>query len=195
MRIAPPLRLDRALALAFLLLCCTAGPTRAHELGADRLTIVQRDPRHLSLQFRVDLPALLHRALAPQRPQAEFILATASQDSRQIAATLGELQARLERGLQLQQDKQALSLSHWRWPQAVQVQDLLRQRAMALVAGGEAGHEHGEATEFSVEALASEPVTMPSLQLAPALQPLLVISYRPHQQWMARGQGALRLTF
>jgi hypothetical protein len=44
----------------------------AHELPDDRVTIVQREPTHLSITFYVDEVGLLHRLIAPKSSRSEF---------------------------------------------------------------------------------------------------------------------------
>mgnify|MGYP006949118131 CR=1 FL=1 len=45
----------------------------AHELQANRATLVLRDERHLSLSLFIDYVDALHRSLAPDRPRQAFL--------------------------------------------------------------------------------------------------------------------------
>lgn len=177
-----------------LLAAAVTTAAEAHELAADRLSVVQRDERHLSLQFFVDLPVLLHRALAPQRPRNEFILALAAQPPEQLQQALQQFQARMAAETQVRSAQQPLALSRWRFPTLARVQAQLRQRAAQLVV---AAHEHGPESELemSVEALAPAPIRDASVQLPAFAHPLLVVSYRPRQRWTERPGAATPLAF
>ncbi|NBU25333.1 MAG: hypothetical protein EBS39_06905, partial [Gammaproteobacteria bacterium] len=56
-----PAALGSAWLLSLLPICGAA-----HELPADRLTLVQREATHVSLTFRVDDIALMKRLVAPR---------------------------------------------------------------------------------------------------------------------------------
>lgn len=53
--------------LAVWLACALTTAAAAHELPANRVTLVLRDDNHLSLTCFIDYTTALHRALVPQR--------------------------------------------------------------------------------------------------------------------------------
>lgn len=167
---------------------------QAHELPADRLTLVQRDATHLSLQLFVDLPALMHRCLAPLTPEAEFMLAMSSQTQVDFESAMRKLRACVESGLKIRRDDVQLQIGHWRWPSAARVQSLLQQRAMqSVVAPGD--HAHDTPEEISADAVAANGINTLSLELPSALRPLMLVNYRPRQRWIDRSSGPVPVTF
>ncbi|MBH9575676.1 hypothetical protein [Inhella proteolytica] len=189
----------RPLTLALLLACTlTLGlspAAHAHELEADRLTLVLRQPQHLSLRFQLNLVALLHRSLAPQQPAAEFALQMASLEPAAFAAQWQRAQARVQQGTRLAgADGRWHPASQWQWPTAAQVQAQVQQQLMqAVVAPDE--HAHGEALEVQAEWLAPSPLEPLSLQLPPELPRLLVVHYQPQQRWVRPEEGPARFRF
>lgn len=167
-------------------------PALGHELAEDRLTIVQRDARHLSLQLLVDMPALLHRVNAPGQPAAPFILTLSAQPPAQVAAAMQKVQQRLQAGLQLRQAGQVLRLVNWRWPDTGRVQEALRQRAMQMVVAPHE-HSHDSTLKIEAEAVASQDIGAVSLALPAELKPLMMVSYRPQQRWIAPGDGLVAI--
>jgi hypothetical protein len=167
-------------------------PALGHELAEDRLTIVQRDARHLSLQLLVDMPALLHRVNAPKQPGGQFILTLSTQPASQLEAAMRKVQQRVQTELQLRQAGRVLKPSNWRWPDTAKVQEALRQRAMQMVV---APHEHGHESTLKIEAdvLAPQDIAGLSLALPAELKPLMVVSYRPQQRWVAPGDGLVAI--
>lgn len=158
-------------------------PALGHELTSDRLTLIQHDPRHLSLQLLVDMPALIHRIIAPKQPGTPFILTLSSQPASQIATAMQKVQQRVQADLQLRHAGQTLKLTNWRWPDIGQVQEALRQRAVQLlVAPGE--HSHESTLKIQAEVLANAEINSVSLALPAELKPLMLVSYRPQQQWI-----------
>ncbi|MBB5204765.1 hypothetical protein HNQ51_002079 [Inhella inkyongensis] len=179
--------------LAALMLTLLPPLAGAHELQDDRLTLVLRESRHLSLSLRLDYPALLQRALAPQRPEAETVLALSTLDAAQLQAALRPVQQRIEQGLRLQLGPTALALQQWQWPRVEQVQALLRRAAMQQVLG-EHAHED-ESLEVRAQALAPRPVAGLQLQLPPLLPQLVVVSYQPQQQTLKHPAAPQSIAF
>jgi hypothetical protein len=60
----------------------------AHELQANRASLVLRDSQHLSLTFFVDYVGVLHQVLAPQRTLQEFVLMYASMKPLELQSQL-----------------------------------------------------------------------------------------------------------
>ncbi len=171
----------------------------AHELPANRLTVVQREPAHLQLSFHIDYLQALQRVLAPGSDVRAFALAHAALEAAQLAPLLQRAHAQLEAGTRLLlPGGQAVPASGWRWPATAQAQALLQQQVMrALVAPQDRAHE--APTEVRAEIALRLPLAAPppplQLQLPAVLQPVLVVSYRPSQTWSQPGAGAVLLRF
>ena len=74
-------------ALTFLLGAASAG-SEAHELPANRLSLVLRDETHLSLTYFVDYAEVLHRTLAPKQALLEFIVVYSAMKQGDFEAAL-----------------------------------------------------------------------------------------------------------
>lgn len=161
-----------------------AGPAAAHELEANRLALVLRDSKHLSLTFQIDGPEALHRVLAPNQPLRQFAITHAALPPAQFEAALRRAQGEMARHTTLTlPDGRALPIGRWQWPAPARWQAALQQVAMqALVAPGE--HAHDTGLQVQAEAVAPVAVDRVTVQPAPALQPLLLVWYRPQQTWL-----------
>jgi hypothetical protein len=186
----------QSIALACALVAALgSSPAPAHELQAQRATLVQREDQHLSLTFQMRFGELLHHVLAPQQPLQAFLLMHAAMPPQELARALQAVQRRIESGTRLtRSDGSALALGSWRWPAVDRVQAALQQLSMqAIVAPAEHGHE--EPLEVQAEARARARIDAVRLQLPPELQPMLVVWYRPQQAWSRAGAPPLLLRF
>lgn len=183
--------------LIVTLLLLSLLPTRAvgHELQSNRATLVLREDSHLSLTLYLDYCTLLQRTLAPQSSLQEFVLRYAALKPEALRKALLQAQAQLEQGTRISLAAgKSIPLSHWQWPEVTAVQNLLQQRAMqSVVAPNE--HPHDTQLEIRAEANASQSVTAISLQLPAAMQPLLLVSYRPSQRWLDSSNGSRQIKF
>ena len=171
--------------LAAWLACGLTTAAAAHELPANRVSLVLRDENHLSLTCFIDYTAALHRALAPQRALQDFVLQYSAMKPAEFQKELLRAQQKFKAGTTLALPTgQALTLSHWRWPEPSRAQQLLQQRAMQSVVG--AG-EHGHETPFEIhaEVASARPIASVVIRLPDEFGKLLVVSYRPRQAWVA----------
>ena len=177
-----PLRHGRAFPGA--LLCLLASCAFAHELPANRLTLVLRDRNHLSLTFFIDYTDALHRALAPQRPLEEFMLMHSAMKPQDLGRELLRAQARFQSSTQLilSAGKPA-AITNWKWPDAGRVQAMLRERAMQAVVAP-ADHAHQEPSEIHADVTSAQEISSVTLRLPDEFQRVLVVSYRPSQRWI-----------
>lgn len=171
--------------LAAWLACALTTAAAAHELPANRVTLVLRDDRHLSLTCFIDYTTALHRALAPQRALHDFVLQYAAMKPAEFQKELLKAQQKFKAGTTLALPTgEPLTLRHWRWPEASHAQQLLQQRAMQSVVGGA---EHAHEMPFEVHAEVASPRAIASVvaRLPDEFGKLLVVSYRPRQVWVA----------
>lgn len=178
---------------AFALLC--KAPAHAHELQSNRLSLVLREPGHLSLNFHLDYAELMRRTVAPQVSPPEFAIRMAAATAAQWDEVLGRTQSRLMRGTQLgRPDGTALQPGTWRWPTLEQVQALMQRLAMAAVVAPYE-HAHEDPLEVQAEVLVAESLRELALQLPAELQEVLVVNYRPRQRWLAPGAPPSPIVF
>lgn len=181
--------------LALLVLAAACATGTAHELQANRLTLVQREAHHLSLSLHLDYLPVLHRTLAPRQDYREFVLAHAAMEHAQLAAALQRAQAAFEASTRLTlPDGSALPVQRWRWPEARRVQALLQQQAMRWIAGP-GDHAHDDPIEVPAECVSRSPIRSVQVQLPAAFDAVLVVSYRPRQAWARPATGAIKVEF
>jgi hypothetical protein len=179
------------------LLWALASAVQAHELEANRATLVLRDQQHLALTFFVDYPAVLHQVLAPQLPLTEFVLMHSAMQPQAFAAQLQIAQTKLQSstGLTLHKGKAAV-LTQWVWPKAVAVQNLLQQRAMqAVVAPTDHGHVVQSEIRVEVKSVQTGDFASVKLQLPAEFKEVLVVSYQPKQVWVKPRTPSTAITF
>lgn len=169
------------LAIVIALLAISSGLS-AHELQADRLTIVQRAPNHFSLTFLIDESTLLRRTLSPQATEEEFILSLAAMPEDRFSALVKQARSRFESELSIvSTDNRKMTLAAWSWPKPSRLQSEARTRAAQLIVG-DAAHVHHQAAEIRVDAVSVAPIQRIQLKLPVALPELNVVSYRPVEQ-------------
>lgn len=170
-------------------------PVQAHELQANRLTLVLRDGLHVQLTLQLELLDALHQSLAPQQPLKAFVLQHAPWSREALSVVLSRTYSLWVQGLRLQPEGQAaLRMGRWNWPSAERVSALLQARAMQLLADPGA-HAHPEPVEVRSEAVASKEITGLQVTMPPAFGRVLVVSYRPRQVWVAPGETSAPVVF
>ena len=158
----------------------------AHDLQANRATLVLRDGNHLSLTFFINYTDALHQALAPQQTFAEFVLPYSAMTPPVFEKELLRAQGKFQAGTRVVLAKdQAASVTHWVWPEAAQVQKLLQQRAMQILVAP-AAHPHETPLEIRAEVTAPSRAALAvlKLRLPTEFQQVLVVSYQPKQVWL-----------
>lgn len=167
----------------------------AHELEASRATLVLREPGLVSLSLYVDYPSLLQRSLAPQDSLEQFLFTAAAMPPEKFRAALERAQSSLQSGTRLVlAGGRPQAFARWNWPDAVRVQQLLRDRVMQQVAAP-AAHPPDTTMEVQAEVLLPSPAASLRVQLAPAFGRVLVVWYRPGQQWIEPGVVSSELSF
>ncbi|MFO1493039.1 MAG: hypothetical protein U1F26_00075 [Lysobacterales bacterium] len=167
----------------------------AHELQANRATLVLRDRQHVQLSLYVDLIPALAQALAPEQPASEFLLAAAAMPPEAFADWYHDGVLRLQKDTVVKDaDGQRLTVTHWQWPAAEDLRQSLQTWTMeALVAP--TAHHHAIISEVRAEASAGRVMSGLSLRLPTAFGDVLVVWYQPQQQVLQAGtEGQLRFT-
>jgi len=166
-----------------------------HELPDDRVTIVQREPTHLSITFYVDEVGLLQRLIAPNSSRAEFLLACAALPQAMLAGRLQAARNAFESEVAIRDpDRRSLAISAFRWPTIIDTQRLLKESALTLLATG-TDHERGVLTEINADATAGKLLNSITFVKPKSLPRLTVVSYRPLQQQMNDEISEIKITF
>jgi len=185
-----PARLVLALALA-----CVSQGVWPHELVENKVTLVLRDERHVSLSFFIRLPQAMHLALEPHTPYTPWVLRYAAATSAQCQALLSRAQAVLQPDVRVQVPGQKdLRLSAWRWPSPAQLQAVFQQITMQTLTGDPDG-AHEPLSEFSAEATADAPIRSLNVSMPEAFGRVLLVSYQPRQAWANPRQPLTRIEF
>lgn len=183
---------------ALCLALCAAGrpgTAPAHEMEANRATMVLREGGHLSLTLYLDYMAALHLALAPGRPFDEFMLTHATMPAAQFAQAQETAHRKFEQRIRAEiKPGQALAFRGWQWPAPALVQQKLRERAMLLVRT-QGGHSHEPPLEIHAELAAGEDFHSLKMQFPPEFRDVLVVSYRPAQVWVKPDQSSPAVVF
>lgn len=151
-----------------------------HELPDDRVTIVQREPTHLSITFYVDEVGLLQRLIAPSSSRAEFLLACVGTPPDQFRQRLQRAQTSFERELKLLAGGQTLAIAPLHWPPMNDTLRRLQDGAMATITTG-SDHDRIQPVEITTDALSSTAFESVTFITPPSLPNLLVVAYRPIQ--------------
>lgn len=177
----------------------TSVTAHAHELPENRAAMVLRDDMHVSLTFYVDYPDVLHAVLAPKKSHREFLLASAAmkpEDFRQqILLAQAKLQA--ETRVTLNGGKEAI-ISGWVWPDVAKIQTLIQKTVMVSMVGTSANantHSHVEPAEIRANVTHDKPINNANIQFAEAFGKILLVSYRPQQNWVATKQISSLIKF
>ncbi len=183
----------RSCLLILFLTGCMSSIARAHDLEANRVSLVLRDNIHLSLQFRIDYFNFLRHAYAPTANEKQALLELASMSDQAFETLFQKSQKLLieQTMLSVTTDTQ-LTLSHWRWPKASQVQQSIRELGAQIIIAPQE-HIHYEFVEVQADAIASKDIYQCRLKLPSALGNVLVIHYRAQQQWNEQQES--KLTF
>jgi hypothetical protein len=182
----------RTLAALLLTLPITAG---AHDVVANRLTLVQRDANHVSMTLVIDYVATLKAAAAPGASYKEFVIACSGMADAQLQRTLSQAHTTLEKGIVLNDAQhRTLRVTPLRWPSLTEARKLLQQAAMAAIA---LGTDKAEPTtlELTADIVSSQRIQSLDVQLPAALADVLVVSYKPVQTVIDPQSRKARITF
>lgn len=182
-------------ALIALLLMSLPISVSAHEVVANRLTLVQRDANHVSMTLVIDYVTTIRAVAAPAASHKEFVIACSGMADAQLQRTLSQAHATLEKGIVLQDAQhRSLSVTPLRWPSLNQARKLLQQSAMAAIA---LGTDKAEPTtlELTADIVSSQRIQSLDVQLPAALADVLVVSYKPVQTTIDPQSRKARITF
>ena len=182
--------------VALIVLLAFAGALFAHDLQENRATLVLRDRTHLSLTLYIDYPGALYLALAPQRPYGSFLAIYSSMKLEDFQRELTRAQTKFQSSLRILVPgvRGGLTLTNWTWPDARQVQAMLRKQVMqAMVDPANPAHE--PPVEIRAEAVASQEISAAQVQFPEEFEKVLVVSYKPNQVWVERKAVSAELKF
>jgi len=167
--------------MTLLLLIPTAA---AHEIQANRATLVLRDDTHLSLSLYIAYAEVLRSALAPKTPVEEFLVAYSAMKPEALGKELLRVQSRFQSATRLYlANGREIPLTNWAWPNAKQVQAMLQQRMMQAMVDP-AGHAHDEPLEIRADTNSPEKIVAVRVQFPDEFQNVLVVWYRASQLWV-----------
>lgn len=166
-----------------------------HELPDDRVTIVQREPTHLSITFYVDEVGLLQRIMAPKSSRAEFLLACAAMPQDALERRLVTARESFTAQLALRSGAgKSLMLTKGHWPALSDTRKRLTDSAMATIATG-SDHEHSAPIEIGFDAIGDAPIETVTFVTPVSLPELVVVSYKPLQRRVSPDTGRIDIHF
>lgn len=178
-----------------LVLFIASAAALAHELPDDRVTIVQREPTHLSITFYIDEVALLNRIIAPKSSRTEFLLVFATLPSANFTTKIQQARDSFAAEIAIRDmNRRSLLISPLRWPTLIDTQRLVKESALALLATG-SDHDKVTFSEINADATADEPLESIYFIKPRSLPELTGVSYRPLQQRMMGQTKEIKITF
>lgn len=179
-------------ALSICLAGCLSSVAAAHDLEANRVSVVLRDNIHLSLQFRINYLNFLRQAYAPNVNEKQALIELASMTDQAFDVLYLQSQKLfIQQTILSAGTDSPLQLSHWRWPKAALIQQSIRELSAQMIVSPQE-HIHYDFIEVQADAIAMKEVNQCHLKLAPSLGNVLVIHYRAQQQWNEQKETEMR---
>jgi hypothetical protein len=195
------LRLFRTCSFIAVTICVMLGKNAyAHELPINRVTLVLRENNQVALTLYIQYLAVLHKTLLPEQSFEAFAIMhsamAANEFNKAVAVANQKLQTTIGLTTKASQNSttMTLSTSHWRWPDPEKTQNRLKQRAMQIAVAPN-DHSHEPSIEVYADALSTSKITAVQVSLPAALQPALLVSYRPSQVWINSKSGSQTAKF
>jgi hypothetical protein len=161
----------------------------AHELPANRVTLVLRESNQIALTLHIPYLEVLHKTLLPEQSFEAFIVMHSSMAPNEFKKSLVLATQKLQTTFQLttKASKNStpinLRTTHWRWPDPEKTQATLKQRAMQMAVAPK-DHSHEPSIEVYADAISTTKILTVQVSIPDALQPALLVSYRPKQVWI-----------
>ena len=173
-------------------LVCACG--QAHELQEHKLQMVLRDDRHLTLSLWLDIPNAMHKTLEPSLTSAAFALKYSAMPLSLFEKAWGQCISVWREQWQLKNSAgTAISSPVWRWPDGAVLQNQIKLQMMANVTG--TAHAHAELTVIAGEVVSNSILQSARLKMPTSWKPLMVVSYKPLQQWTPSSEKTVLLKF
>jgi hypothetical protein len=172
----------------------------AHELPANRVTLVLRESNQIALTLHLSYLEVLHKTLLPEQSFEAFIVMHSSmapnEFKKSLALATQKLQATIQLTTKASQNSMPINLRtiHWRWPDPEKTQTTLKQRAMQMAVAPK-DHSHEPSVEVYADVLSTTKIITVQVSLPDALQPALLVSYRPSQVWINSKSGSKAVNF
>jgi hypothetical protein len=168
-----------ALSLGLLLALSAA----AHELQDNRANLILRDRTHLSVTLYLSYPEALHLALAPERQFMAFLLIYSAMKPEELQKELLRAQSRFQSTTHVYLPDKEAPLVNWVWPDVKTVQAMLQQRVMQAMVDPNV-HAHEAPVEVHADVNRAQEIQSVRVQFPQEWQKVLVVWFRPSQQWV-----------
>jgi hypothetical protein len=183
---------------AFFVLMTLTFPVRfasAHEIESTRLSLVQREPSHVSATFYVNPFDYFQPVLDSQVTQQTAYVHLASLDDEVFSALYTRAQAYYKQKItfRLNKDKWA-QLNNWQFSNWQLIKKNVQQQlAQQLVSPG--SHVHFEPVQFTVQLIGGTDLSRLQPKLPVHWGKVLVIASKPQQIWLDSSQGQTWIKF
>jgi hypothetical protein len=177
--------------LLWVLVCACV---QAHELQEHKLQMVLRDDRHLIMSLWLDIPNAMRKTLEPSLSSAAFEMKYSAMPLPLFEKAWGQCISAWREQWQLKNSAGgAVSSPVWRWPDGAALQNQIKLQMMANVTG--TAHAHAESTVIAGEVVSNSMLQSARLQMPMSWKPMMVVSYKPSQQWTPSSEKPVLLKF
>jgi hypothetical protein len=168
-------------AAGLMLMLALQGVASAHDMVSNRLSLVQREPNHVSMTLVIDYVQAMQAVAAPKASLKEFVIACSGMADGPLQRTLGQAQLNIEQGIVLRDTQhRLLRVTALHWPSLADARRLLQQAAMGSIALASDKPEPA-ALELQADVTSGQVIDGIEIQLPPALTDMTVVSYKPVQ--------------
>lgn len=185
----------RAALFVLMTLTFPARFASGHEVESTRLSLVQREPSHVSATFYVNPLDYFQPVLDSQVTQQTAYVHLASLDDEVFAALYTRAQAYYKQKItfRLNKDKWA-QLNNWQFSNWQLIKKNVQQQlAQQLVSPG--SHVHFEPVQFTVQLIDGTDLSTLQPKLPAHWGKVLVIASKPQQIWIDSSQGLTWIKF
>jgi len=167
----------------------------AHELNENRASLVLRNDTSLSVILYINIGQALHKTLAPQRDQFEFIGFLSSLNEIEFSKQWLLATRKLESQIHvLPKSGQSFKLSALNWGDPKVAQRHLQESTMRAVIEKNK-HLHSEPYEVKFQINNPTPISSVTLDIPEALQPMTIVSNRIKQTHTSTGKNKTVIDF
>jgi len=167
----------------------------AHEVETTRLSLVQREPSHVSATFFVNPFDYFQPVLDAQVTQQTAYVHLASLDDEVFAALYTKAQAYYKQKITFKLNKDKwVQLSNWQFSNWQLIKKNVQQQlAQQLVNPG--SHVHFEPVQFTVQLTGGPDLSILQPKLPAHWGKVLVVASKPQQFWLDTVQGTSWIKF
>jgi hypothetical protein len=178
-----------------MVLAFSCGFANAHEVESTRLSLVQREPTHVTATFYVNPVDFFQPVLEARLAHQAVLFHLASLDEDAFAALSSKAESYCKEHIlfKLSQNKTA-QMSRWQFASWQVLQKNIQQQLAQQVLNPSA-HVHSEPVQFGVQLTSDSGMTSLQPQLPAHWGRVLVVASKPQQIWVENNPGTPWIKF